>query len=305
MKNYNINPQENSVSIILLCDIKNGNPNGDPENDNMPRTNSIGHGIMTDVCIKRKIRNYIEEMISNKELSTDTHDIYFKNNIVLGNVQKDAKNVVDSKNKKADVSDYTKYMCEKYYDVRTFGAVMNITPPMGTVRGPVQVSISETYDEVLLDTFMMTRQSVAKAKPNKKSESEDESSSGTNQTFGFKPYMEYGLFKVSMNICCSEAIKSGFNESDLDILIESLTNMFSIDQSACRNIILRKIVVVKHPTKLLKYVDTIHNRLLVAKNNNETECPRSYMDYNIQFNKEIKELLENAGHVITDLDVKF
>jgi CRISPR-associated protein Csd2 len=237
------NPIKNRYEFVLLFDIKNGNPNGDPDGGNLPRIDpETGHGITTDVCIKRKVRNYIELI---KEDQTP-FNIYVKEKAVLTERRAPAYEALsDVKEKSVKISQARAWMCKNFFDVRTFGAVMAAKENnCGQVRGPVQFAFSRSIDPVVPLEASITRMAVETRK-------EADSQDGDNRTMGRKAYVPYGLYRTHGFISAPLAKQTGFTEEDLELFWNALTNMFDHDRSAARGeMATRKLIVFKHDSAL-------------------------------------------------------
>ena len=269
---------DNRYEFVILFDVENGNPNGDPDAGNMPRVDSeTGHGIVTDVCLKRKIRNYVE-LVKN---DAPGNKIFIKE--VLNDKLEDAYiSLGQKKDKKADkdsVITARNFMCKNYYDVRTFGAVMSTGDyPCGVVRGPVQINFAKSIDPVVVQEITITRMAIT----NKK-----DASKGTTE-MGKKSFVPYALYKAEGFISASLAQNvTGFSDEDLELLWESIINMYEHDRSAARGkMTVRKLIVFKHEGVLGNAPSHILlDRIQV--NRKDSEMPaRSYSDYEIIINKE-------------------
>ncbi len=274
-------PIRNRYDFVILFDVENGNPNGDPDAGNMPRVDpETGHGLVTDVCLKRKIRNYVE---TTKE-GEDGFDIYIKEDVPLN--RSDAKALascspenVELKNlKKADPDIDRKlrnYMCDHYYDIRTFGAVMTTfvkaSLNCGQVRGPVQLGFARSIDPIVPQEVTITRVAITTE--------EDAARKGTEM--GRKFIVPYGLYRAEGFVSANLARKStGFSEADLQLLWDAIINMFENDHSAARGkMAVRELIVFKHESELgnapsWKLFDAVH-----VEKNGEVDAPRRYADY--------------------------
>ena len=219
-------PIENRYEFVLLFDVKNGNPNGDPDGGNLPRIDpETGHGITTDVCLKRKVRNYVELLKQDQA----PFNIYVKEKGILTERRKPAYDAVtDEKDKSVKISKARAWMCKNFFDVRTFGAVMSVKENnCGQVRGPVQFAFSQSIDPVVPLEASITRMAVETKK-------ESDSQDGDNRTMGRKTYIPYGLYRVHGFISAPLAKQTGFSEEDLELLWSALINMFDHDRSAAR-----------------------------------------------------------------------
>ncbi len=238
----------NRYEFVYLFDVENGNPNGDPDAGNLPRVDpETNHGIVTDVCLKRKIRNYVE--IAKGGASP--FEIYVREKAVLIHAHKRAHEAIgaDPSDKKRkgtaeEVAKAREWMCKNFFDVRTFGAVMSLEVNCGQVRGPVQVNFARSIEPVIPREVSITRMAVA-------TEREAERQQGDNRTMGKKNIIPYGLYRVEGYISAHLARQTGFDEGDLSLLWEALIDMFEHDHSAARGkMAARKLVVFKHGTRL-------------------------------------------------------
>lgn len=230
----------NRYEFVLLFDVTNGNPNGDPDAGNLPRLDpETNQGLITDVCLKRKIRNYVA---LEKEHDAG-YTIYMQEKSVLNNQHKKAYEALDIKPeskklpKEAEKArQVTEWMCNNFFDVRTFGAVMTTEVNSGQVRGPVQVAFASSIDPVIPMEVSITRMAVTNEKDLEK-----------ERTMGRKHIIPYGLYRVHGYVSAKLAERTGFSEDDLALLWRSLINMFEHDRSAARGeMSTRKLVVFKH-----------------------------------------------------------
>jgi len=258
---------KNRYDFAIIFDVENGNPNGDPDAGNMPRTDAeTGHGIVTDVCLKRKIRNYVE-LVRDGEAG---YGIFIKE--ILNNKLEAAYKAkgIEKKTKKADeIKQAQEWMCENYYDVRSFGAVMSTGDcPCGVVRGPVQLNFAKSIDPVTPQEITITRQAITKAGENKETE------------MGKKTFVPYGLYKTEGYISAMLAGKTGFSESDLALLWEGIANMFEHDRSAARGkMVVRMLIIFKHDNELGNAPShKLLDRIKITKKDSELP-PREYADY--------------------------
>lgn len=269
---------DNRYEFVILFDVENGNPNGDPDAGNMPRVDSeTGHGIVTDVCLKRKIRNYVE-LVKN---DTPGKKIFIKE--ILNDKLEQAYDYEGlKKDKKSDKDNVTiakKFMCKNYYDVRTFGAVMSTGDyPCGVVRGPVQINFAKSIDPIVIQEITITRMAIT----NKK-----DASKGTTE-MGKKSFVPYALYKAEGFVSAALAQNvTGFSDEDLELLWESIINMYEHDRSAARGkMTVRKLIVFKHESVLGNAPShTLLDRIKVGKRDSDMPA-RSYNDYDIIINKE-------------------
>ena len=230
--------------FVLLFDVKDGNPNGDPDAGNLPRIDpETGMGLVTDVCIKRKIRNYIQLT----QMDQVGRAIFIREKAIL-NEMIDASHEQPQVKEKSKVGDKTEaarqWMCENYYDVRTFGAVMSTGKKAGQVRGPVQITFSRSIDPVIVAEHSITRMAVTTQK-------ESESQDGQNRTMGRKFTVPYGLYRCHGFVSAHLAKQTGFGEEDLDLFWQALLQMFEHDRSASRGeMSTRGLYVFKHESVL-------------------------------------------------------
>ena len=237
------NTINNRYDFVLFFDVKDGNPNGDPDAGNLPRVDpETGHGLVTDVCLKRKVRNYVQMSNGNK----DGYDIFIKEKAVLNTLIDAAHEQEDVKSKeKGDKTEAARqFMCKTYYDVRTFGAVMSTGKNAGQVRGPVQLTFARSIDQVVPLEHSITRMAVA-------TEAEAEKQQGDNRTMGRKFTIPYGLYRCHGFISAPFAAQTGFNEDDLTLFWKALLDMFEHDRSAARGqMATRKLIVFKHDSNM-------------------------------------------------------
>ena len=275
---------KNRYDFVVLFDVENGNPNGDPDADNMPRVDQeTGYGIVTDVCLKRKIRNYVE---TAKE-GTPGFRIYIKERVPLERSDKEAYQYlgVDEKDVKAakkkdenlDVK-IRDFMCQNFYDIRTFGAVMTTFVKAalncGQVRGPVQIGFSRSIDPIVPQEIGITRVAITTEKDaeNKKTE------------MGRKYVVPYALYKVEGYVSANLARKTtGFSEDDLALLWQAIINMFENDHSAARgNMAVRELIVFKHDSELGNAPAYKLFERVKAKRIDESKPSRAYSDYRVE-----------------------
>lgn len=237
------NTIQNRYDFVLLFDVKDGNPNGDPDAGNLPRIDpETGNGLVTDVCLKRKVRNYVQLAKSDAA----TYDIFVKEKAILNTLIDKAHEQEEVKNKeKGDKTEAARqYMCKSYYDVRTFGAVMSTGKNAGQVRGPVQLTFARSIDQIVPLEHSITRMAVT-------TEAEAEKQQGDNRTMGRKFTVPYGLYRCHGFISAPLAAQTGFNEDDLNLFWDALLNMFENDRSAARGqMATRKLIVFKHDEKM-------------------------------------------------------
>lgn len=236
---------QNRYEFVYLFDVENGNPNGDPDAGNLPRIDpETSYGIVTDVCLKRKIRNYVQITKDDQP----PYCIYVKEKAILTNQQKKAYEALKLNDKNRNGNDVDKarlWMCQNFYDVRTFGAVMALKEyNCGQVRGAVQMNFGRSIDPICPRELTITRMAVA-------TEREAADQSGDNRTMGRKNIVPYALYRTEGYISASLAQQTGFTEDDLNLLWEALINMFDHDHSAARGkMCARRLIVFKHKTVL-------------------------------------------------------
>ena len=283
-------PIKNRYDFVILFDVENGNPNGDPDAGNMPRIDpETGYGLVTDVCLKRKIRNYVETVKENDE----NYRIYIKDTVPLNRSDADAIKALgiseDLKAAKKSDPDIDRrlrnYMCEHYYDIRTFGAVMTTFVKgalnCGQVRGPVQLSFARSVDTIIPQEVTITRVAITTEA--------DAEKKGTEM--GRKYIVPYALYRAEGYVSANLARKTtGFSEEDLQLLWEAILNMFENDHSAARGkMAVRELIVFKHALELgnapaYKLFDAV-----TVQRNDPTTPARSYRDYTVTVSDALPE----------------
>ena len=282
---------KNRYDFVVLFDVENGNPNGDPDAGNMPRVDpESGYGLVTDVCLKRKIRNYVETAKEDEK----GYQIYIKENVPLN--RSDAKaleyhNIEVDKIKSLKKEDpeldrkVRDFMCQNFFDIRTFGAVMTTFVKAnlncGQVRGPVQLGFAKSIDPILPQEVTITRVAIT-------TESDAERK-GTEM--GRKYIVPYGLYRVEGYVSANLARKvTGFSEEDLNLLWKAILNMFENDHSAARGkMAVRKLIVFKHNSELgCAPAHKLFDAVRVEKKDG-VEIPRSYSDYEVAVSEEMPE----------------
>lgn len=290
-----MNAIKNKYDFVILFDVENGNPNGDPDSANMPRTDpETSYGIVTDVCLKRKIRNYVELTREGK----GGYNILIKADRALNSKFTEAYDALGLEKKQKgknsdDVKKAQEYICDNYFDVRTFGAVMSTGDDQcGIVRGPVQINFARSLDPVFTQDITVTRQAVTTEKDfeeKKKSE------------MGKKSFVSYGLYRAEGYVSAMLAQKvTGFSEDDLELLWEAIKNMFENDHSAARGkMCLRKLYVFKHSSPIGNAPSHILFDKIKVEKKAGIEFPRSFKDYEVSVDNkmpegvELKELIDN------------
>ena len=288
-------PIKNRYEFVILFDVENGNPNGDPDAGNMPRIDpESGLGLVTDVCLKRKIRNYVETVKEDEK----GYKIYIREDVPLNRSDREACQALgvnetnDSKQtealkklKKSDPDVDMKlrdYMCEHFYDIRTFGAVMTTfvkaSLNCGQVRGPVQLGFARSIDPIISQEVTITRVAIT---------TEKDAENKTTE-MGRKSIVPYGLYRAEGYVSANLARKvTGFSEEDLELLWEAIINMFEHDHSAARGkMAVRELIVFKHSKELgdcpaYKLFDAVE-----VKKNENVVYPRQYQDYTVQVHED-------------------
>ncbi len=268
---------KNRYEFVMYFDAENSNPNGDPDAGNMPRVDpETSHGIVTDVCLKRKVRNYIDVVKNNEP----PYSIYIKEGEVLNSLNLKAYETLDidpkdktkSKNAQNMLRDF---MCSNFYDIRAFGAVMTTEVNCGQVRGPVQLSFSRSVDPVVQQDITITRLAVTNERDREK-----------ERTMGRKHIIPYGLYRVEGYISAPLAKQTQFTESDLELFWQALINLFEHDRSAARGkMATRKLIVFKHDNELGSAPAHKLFELVEAKRKDESKPSRSFYDYEIAIDK--------------------
>jgi len=270
----------NRYEFVLLFDVENGNPNGDPDAGNMPRIDAeTGHGLVTDVCLKRKIRNYVD-IVKN---GAEGYDIYVREGAVLNTQHMKAyehhgiKPVTKKLPKdKGDAEKITSFMCGNFYDIRTFGAVMTTEVNCGQVRGPVQINFARSIDPIVQQEVTITRMAVTTEKDAEKKDRE----------MGRKHIVPYALYRAEGFVSASLAKKSGFTTEDLELLWDALVNMFDHDRSAARGkMSTRKLVIFEHENVLGNAPAHKLFDLVTVSRKDEARPARAYSDYEVTVNK--------------------
>ncbi len=268
---------QNRYDFIYLFDVQDGNPNGDPDAGNLPRIDpEDGRGLVTDVCLKRKVRNYVLAAKENKR----PYEIFILEKAVLneaiGLARKTPEAVEADKKKKGDgVERARQWMCDNFFDVRTFGAVMSTGDNAGQVLGPVQMTFARSHDRIVPSEHSITRMAVA-------TEKEAEAQSGDNRTMGRKATIPYGLYLTHGFVNVPPAKKTGFSEEDLGLFWAALQGMFELDRSAARGLMgARKLIVFKHDSPLGNApAHKLFERVSV-RCKDESRPARAYSDYTV------------------------
>ncbi len=289
---------KNRYEFVYFFDVTNGNPNGDPDAGNMPRLDpESSKGLVTDVCLKRKVRNFIELT----EVDTQGYDIYIKEKSVLNNQNKKAYDALSIKpidkklpKEKEKARAVTDWMCANFYDVRSFGAVMTTAVNSGQVRGPVQLAFAKSIDPIIPLEITITRMAVT-------TEKEAEDQQGDNRTMGRKHIVPYGLYRVHGFISAKLAEKTGFSDDDLGKFWQALEMMFEHDHSASRGeMVARKLIVFKHKDALGNMPShKLFERVTIDRVKGENGTPASsFYDYDI---KTDRDGLEEKGVTVKEM----
>lgn len=275
-------PIDRRYEFVYLFDVENGNPNGDPDAGNLPRIDpETSHGLVTDVAIKRKIRNYIEMTRANQP----GFEIYVKEGVVLNTQHRKAYDAlgiepIDKKLPKdeAEARALTKFMCDNFFDIRTFGAVMTTKINCGQVRGPVQFGFARSIDPIIQHEVTITRVAVTS----------EEDAADKDREMGRKHIVPYALYRMEGFVSASLAERTGFSQNDLEVLWEALENMFDHDRSAARGkMAARRLIIFEHSSKLgnapaQKLFDSV-----VVSRINDTMPPRQFDDYRVEVNEQL------------------
>ncbi|WP_279120733.1 type I-C CRISPR-associated protein Cas7/Csd2 [Holdemania filiformis] len=286
---------KNRIEFVILFDVENGNPNGDPDAGNLPRMDpESGYGIVTDVCLKRKIRNYVETVKEDEP----GYKIYIKQDVPLNTSDNTAYEYLHTNSaeikalKKKDPEVDLKirdFMCREFYDIRTFGAVMTTfvkaSLNCGQVRGPVQIGFARSIDPILSQELAITRIAIT---------TQADAENKTTE-MGRKNIVPYALYRAEGYISANLARKvTGFSETDLELLWEAIINMFENDHSAARGkMAVRELIVFKHSKELgdcpsYKLFDAVE-----VKKQEDVEYPRQYSDYIVRIHEDqIPETVE-------------
>lgn len=276
-------PIKNRYEFVILFDVENGNPNGDPDAGNMPRTDpETGYGLVTDACLKRKIRNYVEAL---KE-DAPGYRIYVKDNVPLSRSDREACDYVgvdpdklkELKKKDEHLDEKLRdFMCSNFFDIRTFGAVMTTFTKgalnCGRVCGPVQIGFARSIDPVTPQEVTITRIAITK----------EADAENKNTEMGRKYIVPYGLYRAEGFISANLARKAtGFSESDLELLWQAILNMFELDRSAARGkMAVRELIVFRHDSELGNAPAHKLFDLIRVQRKDDVIYPRAYSDYTV------------------------
>lgn len=277
--------------FVYLFDVTNGNPNGDPDAGNLPRLDpETNRGLVTDVAIKRKIRNYV----ALEKEGASGHAIYMQEKAILNQqhqkawealaIPPDAKEGYKKLPKdEAKARELTAWMCSNFFDVRTFGAVMTTGVNTGQVRGPVQLAFASSVEPVLPLEVSITRLAVT-------TEKEAEAQSGDNRTMGRKHILPYGLYRMHGFVSAKLAERTGFSDDDLQLLWRALANLFEHDRSAARGeMAARKLIVFQHEHPMGNApAHVLFDKVRVMRRDVQSEAPaRGFADYTVTIDGEL------------------
>ena len=278
---------KNRIDFVYIFDVQNGNPNGDPDAANAPRVDAEDmHGIVTDVCLKRKVRNYVQTIVAedDKNEYQEGYDIFVKDKAVLDAlVEKtyDYESVKKIKDKDKKKEEAKNLLCKNYFDIRTFGQVIATSGKQDQVRGPIQLTFARSVDEITPRPLSITRCAVTKEEKN----TETDDVRQKERTMGRKNIVPYGLYVCYGFISANLAKQTGFSEEDLALFWDALKNMFDVDRSAARGLMsAQKLIVFKHNSPL---GNAPANKLfdLVKVEKVCDGAPRSFSDYSVTIDK--------------------
>lgn len=275
---------KNRIDFVYIFDVQNGNPNGDPDAANAPRVDAEDmHGIITDVCLKRKVRNYVQTIVAedDKNEFQEGYDIFVKDKAVLDALvekiydYESVKIIKDKDKKKEEVKkkeEAKNLLCKNYFDIRTFGQVIATSGKQDQVRGPIQLTFARSVDEITPRPLTITRCAVTKEEKKER-------------TMGRKNIVPYGLYVCHGFISANLAKQTGFSQEDLELFWDALKNMFDVDRSAARGLMsAQKLIVFKHDSVL---GNAPANKLfdLVKVEKVCDGAPRSFSDYTVTIDK--------------------
>lgn len=281
---------ENKIDFIVFFTVKNANPNGDPLMGNMPRTDYEGYGEVSDVCIKRKIRNRMQDLendifVQSQDRTIDEHKSLESRFNAEFDKKKDDDNIVAEKS------------CEKWMDVRSFGQVMTFQKRALGIRGPVSISLAKSLSPVDTITLQITRSTNGMEADVGKTRSSD--------TMGTKHYVDFGLYKLAGSINCYFAEKTGFTNEDAEVIKETLRTLFVNDMSSARpegSMDVKKIYWFKHPNKLgAASSSKIHN-LVNHYIKDDIQKPNKYEDYVIELDEERLNSYKDNGLELEEIE---
>lgn len=285
------------IDFVYIFDVQDGNPNGDPDAGNLPRTDpETGQGFVSDVCLKRKVRNYVQAV---KEFK-DPYDIFIREKAVLNDLIGQAleDNAVKEKTGGEKVEAARQYMCRHYYDVRTFGAVMSTGKDKanaGQVRGPIQFVFSRSVEPITVCEHSITRMAVTSK------EEAEKRQNGDNRTMGRKATVPYALYRCHGFISANLARQTGFTDDDLQLFFEALQNMFDLDRSAARGLMTaRRLIVFHHQTELGNAPASSLFDLVHISKKDGSRPARAYSDYEVTVDA-LPEKYKNKGIEIEEI----
>ena len=278
---------KNRIDFVYIFDVQNGNPNGDPDAANAPRVDAEDmHGIVTDVCLKRKVRNYVQIIVAedDKKEFQEGYDIFVKDKAVLDALVEmiydyGSVKIIEDKDKKKEEA--KNLLCKNYFDIRTFGQVIATSGKQDQVRGPIQLTFARSVDEITPRPLSITRCAVTKEEKN----TETDDVRQKERTMGRKNIVPYGLYVCYGFISANLAKQTGFSEEDLALFWDALKNMFDVDRSAARGLMSAQKLIVFKPDSVLGNAPA--NKLfdLVKVKKVCDGAPRSFSDYTVTIDK--------------------
>lgn len=271
----------NRFDFVYVFDVTDANPNGDPDAGNLPRVDpETGHGLVTDVCLKRKVRNYVALLKGNQA----PHEIYFTDGSVLNNAHLRAYEHIDESHQPKKLPkdlgkarELTQFMCRNFYDIRTFGAVMSTEVNCGQVRGPAQFSLARSVDPIVASEHAITRSSVTNERDLEK-----------ERTMGRKFTVPYAIYRAHGFVNPFLAEQTGFGDEDRELLWDALENAFQFDQSAARppgSMTARKLLLFEHENQLGRAPSHKLFEAVKVKRKNGIEVPRVFSDYEVSVDR--------------------
>lgn len=285
---------QNRYEFVYLFDVKNGNPNGDPDAGNLPRLDpETSKGLVSDVCLKRKIRNYVQFAKEGES----RFGIYVQENAILNEKHREAYLELRSGDKEAatakklspkseqEAINLRIFMCNNFFDVRTFGAVMSTGINCGQVRGPVQLAFASSVDPIVPLEISITRMAATNEKEKKQRDESSDDERQDNRTMGRKHIVPYGLYRAHGFVSAKLAAKTGFSDDDLALLWDALKSMFEHDRSAARGeMTTRRLIVFRHDSSLGNApAHALFDLVDVQRKNGTDEPARGFGDYVVSF----------------------
>lgn len=262
------------IDFVYLFDVQDGNPNGDPDAGNLPRVDAeTGMGLVTDVCLKRKIRNYVE-IAKN---GNPHFDIFIREAAVLDSLVNNAYETPEVKAaEKSKVKEKAQeVLCNRYYDIRAFGAVIATSKKQGQVRGPIQLTFARSIGPVVCQSHTITRMAVTKE------------GSDSDKTMGRKATIPYGLYLAHGFVSANLAKQTGFDDEDLNLLWAALQNMFDNDRSAAKGLMsARKLILFEHSSSLGNAPANVLFDHVKVQRKADVSTPRSFEDYDVIINRD-------------------